>query len=192
MTEPWWKRAIHFAFRRSQHYRAGLHDPANPSALDAIHQRRTELERLSDADLRGTSPANRTEVFAKAAVACERILGQRPYDVQIQGALAMADGQIAEMQTGEGKTLAAVMAVAWHAHSGDPVHVLTANDYLAQRDAKWMGPIYEFLGYSVGFITQALSPDERRKAYDCDITYATANEVGFDFLRDQLRARPPN
>jgi preprotein translocase subunit SecA len=190
MTEPWWKRAIHFAHRRSQHYRAGLHDPANPSAIDAIHQRRAELERLSDADLRSTNPANRTEVFAKAAATCERILGQRPYDVQLQGALAMADGHIAEMQTGEGKTLAAVMAVAWHAHSGDPVHVLTANDYLAKRDATWMGAIYEFLGYSVGFVTQGMPPDHRRRAYDCDITYATASEVGFDFLRDQLARSP--
>src|SRR5258705_6640725 len=108
------------------------------------------------------------------------------FDVQLQGALALADGKIAEMQTGEGKTLAAVPAIVWYARMGQGVHVLTVNDYLARRDARWMGGIYEFLGLSVGCIQQGMSVEERKRAYACDITYATPNEVGFDYLRDQL------
>ena len=90
------------------------------------------------------------------------------------------------MQTGEGKTLAAVPAVVWYARSGDGVHVLTANDYLARRDADWMRGIYEWFGLSVGMIQQGMEPQARRTAYRCDVTYATANETGFDYLRDQL------
>jgi len=108
------------------------------------------------------------------------------FDVQLQGAVALAEGKIAEMQTGEGKTLAAVPAVVWFAKQGQGVHVMTANDYLARRDAQWMGPIYRFLGLSVGCIQQGVNSDERRQAYACDVTYGTANEMGFDYLRDQL------
>jgi preprotein translocase subunit SecA len=104
----------------------------------------------------------------------------------LQGALALADGKIAEMQTGEGKTLAAVPTVAWHAMQGKGVHIMTANDYLARRDANWMGPIYRFLGLSVGCIQQEMISEERKRAYACDVTYGTANEIGFDYLRDQL------
>ena len=96
------------------------------------------------------------------------------FDVQLQGALAMAKGRIAEMQTGEGKTLAAVPAVIWYAREGRGVHVMTVNDYLARRDSQWMGGIYKFLGLSVGCIQQGMSSEERRQAYACDITYATA------------------
>ncbi len=102
----------------------------------------------------------------------------------------MAQGKIAEMQTGEGKTLAAVPAVVWHARAGRGVHVMTVNDYLARRDSEWMGGIYEFLGLSVGCVQQGMSSEERRRAYACDITYATANEIGFDLLRDGLALYP--
>ena len=112
------------------------------------------------------------------------------FDVQLEGALALANGKIVEMQTGEGKTLAAVPAVVWHARSGRGVHVLTANDYLARRDAAWMGEIYQRLGLSVASIQQDMTPDARQAAYRCDVTYATANEVGFDYLRDQLALDP--
>jgi preprotein translocase subunit SecA len=194
MLADWWRdawqRALAFVRRWAAFYRADLRQPASKSSLEAIRRRRDEFEKLLMDELAGVTPNDRIDVFAKAAVASERILGLRPHDVQIQGALAMSDGKIAEMQTGEGKTLAAVMAVAWHAHSGDQVHVLTANDYLAQRDATWMGDIYRFLGHSVGFIAQSMSSDDRRRAYECDIVYATANEVGFDFLRDQLARSP--
>jgi preprotein translocase subunit SecA len=107
----------------------------------------------------------------------------------LQGALALARGRIAEMQTGEGKTLACTPAVAWLARAGQGVHVMTVNDYLARRDARWMGGIYEFLGLSVGCIQQTMGTADRRRAYACDITYATANEIGFDSLRDQIALR---
>ncbi|MGA2596651.1 MAG: accessory Sec system translocase SecA2 [Bryobacteraceae bacterium] len=144
-----------------------------------------EINRLRDtkAVLRGDSLE---ECFAAAALAAECTLGLRPFDVQIIGALAMADGKIAEMQTGEGKTLAATMAVNYLARGHGGVHVLTANDYLARRDAEWMGGLYRSLGLTVGSVHQGLTPAERRAAYACDITYLTANEAGFDYLRDGL------
>jgi len=144
-----------------------------------------EINRLRDAeaDVQGDSLE---ACFAAAALAAERVLGMRPFDVQIIGALAMADGKIAEMQTGEGKTLAATMAVNYLARGHGGVHVLTANDYLATRDAEWMGGIYRSLGLTVGSVHQGLTPAERRAAYACDITYLTANEAGFDYLRDGL------
>src|SRR5258708_21001492 len=171
-------------------FAAGLRRPAGPSKLESILRQREEFEKLTGEELRAIRPASRSEVFAKAAVASERILALRPHQVQILGALAMAEGKIAEMQTGEGKTLAAVMAVYAYSLSGGPVHVLTANDYLARRDAEWMGEIYRFLGLTAGFIAQSMPPEERRRAYACDVTYATPNELGFDFLRDQLALRP--
>jgi len=164
----------------------GLRRPPSQSALERVLEIRDRLAALADDELRQFEPGSREDAFAKAAVASERVLGLRPHDQQILGAMAMADGAIAEMQTGEGKTLAAVLAVNAYAREGGPVHVLTANDYLARRDAEWMGGIYRFLGLSAGFITHELAQDERRRAYRCDVTYATANEVGFDFLRDQL------
>ncbi len=129
-------------------------------------------------------------VFAVCIAAAERVLGLKMFDVQLEGALALTAGKIAEMQTGEGKTLAAVPAVAWFARTGAGVHVMTVNDYLARRDAEWMGGIYERLGLSVGFIQQGMGIEDRRRAYACDITYATANEIGFDVLRDGLALRP--
>jgi preprotein translocase subunit SecA len=129
------------------------------------------------------------QFMAAATVAASRILGQDMYDVQLRGALALARGSIAEMQTGEGKTLAAVPAIAWLARERTGVHVMTVNDYLARRDALWMGDIYRTLNLSVGYVQQGMSPAERRAAYACDITYSTANEIGFDVLRDRLALR---
>ncbi len=129
------------------------------------------------------------ETIAIVAVVASRVLSLNLFDVQLQGALALARGRIAEMQTGEGKTLACTPAVAWYARGGQGVHVMTVNDYLARRDARWMGGIYEFLGLSVGYIQQGQSIAERQAAYRCDITYATAAEIGFDSLRDQLALR---
>jgi preprotein translocase subunit SecA len=168
-----------------------------PSRRDAsdirrINAMRAEFARLSAADLKAAALSAGTllEVMAVTAVVAARVLGQDMFDVQLRGALALARGSIAEMQTGEGKTLAAVPAVAWYARQGAGVHVMTVNDYLARRDANWMGPIYRFLGLSVGYVQQGMSHDERHAAYACDITYATANEIGFDFLRDQLAFHP--
>ncbi len=158
--------------------------------MERIGAAREKLLEKSDAELRALKPETREEAFALAAAACEGLLGLRLHDVQILGALAMAEGKIAEMQTGEGKTLTAVLAVYEMVRSGERVHVLTANDYLARRDAEWMGPVYRFLGISVAFVTQSMSPEERREAYRADVTYATPNEVGFDFLRDQLALDP--
>src|SRR5215510_12793805 len=114
------------------------------------------------------------------------MLGLHMHDEQLQASLALADGHIVEMQTGEGKTLAAVPAVVWQARTHHGMHVLTANDYLADRDAEWMRPIYERLGLTVASIQQGMSTSDRRAAYRADVTYATANEVGFDYLRDGL------
>jgi preprotein translocase subunit SecA len=186
MPSDFWSSLLARLRRVAFFYRAGLRRPASESTLDKIRARRDQLDQLSDSELQEQRAEDQFHSFALAAVASRRVLGLTPHDVQIQGALAMADGKIVEMQTGEGKTLAAVMAVYDYARSGEPVHVLTANDYLAQRDAEWMGPVYRFLGLTVGAVTQSSSPAERRAAYACDVTYATANEIGFDFLRDQL------
>jgi preprotein translocase subunit SecA len=166
------------------------HDASDIRKINAM---RLEFDRLNDDELHAL--ARRTtsllQWFAVTAVVVSRSLGQDMFDVQLRGALALTRGSIAEMQTGEGKTLAAVPAVAWYAREGRGVHVITANDYLARRDACWMGEIYRRLGLSVAYIQQGMTPDERRRAYACDITYATANEIGFDFLRDQLAVHLP-
>jgi preprotein translocase subunit SecA len=159
--------------------------------IAAIRRRQTAMATLDDAGLRHAfaEAGGLLEATAVVAVAAERMLHQRMFDVQLWGALAMARGRIAEMQTGEGKTLACTPAVAWHAREGQGIHVMTVNDYLARRDARWMGGIYELLGLTVGCIQQTMEPGERRAAYACDITYGTANEIGFDFLRDQIALR---
>ncbi len=128
----------------------------------------------------------RIEAFALVFEASRRTLGLTPHDVQLIAGLAMSDGMVAELPTGEGKTLAAVFPAFLRALSGQGVHVLTFNDYLARRDANWMGPVFRFLGLSVGCIQEGMEKDRKREAYACDITYATAKEAGFDFLRDQL------
>jgi preprotein translocase subunit SecA len=127
------------------------------------------------------------EAFATVREAARRTLSQRHFDVQMIGGLVLHQGGIAEMKTGEGKTLVATLAVYLNALSGKGVHVVTVNDYLASRDAGWMGQIYEFLGLTVGCIVSGLDDDERRKAYHCDVTYGTNNEFGFDYLRDNLK-----
>ena len=164
----------------------GLGDRESENQLLAITRQRDELSGLNDTQLRLRPKDDLVTTFALTAVVAERQLGLRMFDVQILGALALQRGDIAEMQTGEGKTLAAVPAVVWFAMQGRGVHVLTANDYLARRDAAWMHPVYEWFGLSVGHISQDMSTAERRGAYLCDVTYATANEVGFDYLRDGL------
>ena len=126
------------------------------------------------------------QFLAIAREAAERATGLRPFDVQLQGALRMLAGDVVEMATGEGKTLAGAIAAAGYALGGRSVHVISVNDYLARRDAEWMGPFIESLGLSVGWITGDSTADERRAAYECDVTYASVNEIGFDVLRDQL------
>ncbi len=161
--------------------------------LAAINRRRSELRGVGDAELTAAARRpglGRAEAFALACEAARRALGLDVFDVQVLGGLVMAEGQIAEMQTGEGKTLAATLPVCWAALGGQPVHVLTANEYLARRDAQWMGPVYRMLGLSVGWVDQASDLAARRAAYACAVTYGSATEVGFDFLRDQQRLRP--
>ncbi len=160
------------------------------ATLAAVNERRAEWESAPDEQLRALRPSTVPERFALAAIAAERVLGQRPFDVQILGALAMHDARIAEMQTGEGKTLAAVLTVYANAIDHQGLHVWTANDYLARRDAAWMRPVYEWLGLTVGSVQQGMSSAERRHAWSCDVTYSTANEAGFDYLRDQLAVEP--
>jgi len=169
-------------------------DRESEDRLRAIAGRRQELAGLPDDRLKSAArglrrDADAIETFALAAVIAARVLGLQMFDVQILGALAMHRGQIAEMQTGEGKTLAAVPAAIWYARQGRGTHVLTANDYLARRDAAWMRGIYDWFGLSVGHISQDMPAADRRAAYRCDLTYATANEVGFDYLRDGLARR---
>ena len=129
------------------------------------------------------------EAFATVREAASRTLGQRHYDVQLLGGLILHGGNIAEMKTGEGKTLVSTLAVYLNALSGKGVHVVTVNDYLANRDSEWMGKIYKFLGLSVGCVTPSVKEDERKIAYNSDITYATNNELGFDYLRDNMKFR---
>ena len=126
------------------------------------------------------------EVFAVAREASLRTLGLRPFDVQLIGGMVLHDGNIAEMRTGEGKTLVAILPAYLNAISGQGVHIVTVNDYLAQRDADWMHPIYEFLDLTVGISKSGQTQEEKREAYAADITYATNNELGFDYLRDNL------
>ncbi|HZC19566.1 MAG TPA: preprotein translocase subunit SecA, partial [Rubrobacteraceae bacterium] len=129
------------------------------------------------------------EAFAVVREASRRTLGMRPFDVQVMGGIVLHEGKIAEMKTGEGKTLAATMPVYLNALSGKGVHVVTVNDYLARRDAAWMGAIYEFLGLSVGLIQDYMAFEERKIAYSADITYGTNAQFGFDYLRDNIATR---
>src|SRR4051812_7093051 len=159
-----------------------------------------EFERLSDEELRARTETFKAELasgkelddilveaFATVREAAKRTLGQRHFDVQLVGGMVLHEGGIAEMKTGEGKTLVATLPVYLNALAGKGVHVVTVNDYLARRDADWMGQIYKFLGMTVGVIVHGLDDDERKAAYDCDITYGTNNEYGFDYLRDNMK-----
>jgi len=125
-------------------------------------------------------------VFAACREAARRTIGLRPFDVQLLGGIVLHQGKIAEMTTGEGKTLVATLPVCLNAFTGKSVHVITVNDYLAKRDCEWMGPVYRFLGLSVGVIQNDMKPEERKKAYACDVVYGTNNEFGFDYLRDNM------
>src|SRR5688500_5585687 len=148
------------------------------------HQTMLFRQRLADgAKLDDLLP----EAFATVREAARRTLGQRHYDVQLIGGIALHRGEIAEMKTGEGKTLVATLAVYLNALPGKGVHVVRVNDYLARRDAERMGQIYQFLGMSVGVIVPNMIDESRREAYNCDITYATNNELGFDYLRDNMK-----
>ena len=129
------------------------------------------------------------EAFAAVREAADRVLGMRPYRVQVLGGIVLHQGRIAEMKTGEGKTLVATMPAYLNALRGNGVHIVTVNDYLARRDSEWMGKVHRFLGLSVGLIVHDLEPQERRAAYACDITYGTNNELGFDYLRDNMVIR---
>ncbi len=167
--------------------------------LAQIDERESSLKQQSDGQLKGLSRELMTraragvsrdellvEAFALVREASQRTVGMRHFDVQMLGGIALHQGKLIEMQTGEGKTLVAVLPAYLNALSGRGVHVLTFNDYLARRDARWMGPIYEFLGLTVGFVQESMTPADRRHAYGCDVTYATAKEAGFDFLRDHI------
>ncbi|PZF98989.1 accessory Sec system translocase SecA2 [Micromonospora deserti] len=157
--------------------------------LPAIEARAEALSALDDAELTeaaGTA-VGYEEICAVGREAARRGLDQRPYDVQLLGAMALLSGKVAEMATGEGKTLTAAIAAYGHVRMGNgPVHVLTVNDYLARRDARWMEPVYTLLGLTVGWVNEASTPQQRRDAYACDVTYVSVSEAGFDYLRDQL------
>lgn len=152
---------------------------------EALRERSRQLKERQDADDSAPSDS-RLVAFALAREAAHRTLGMRPYVEQLVAGLAMAEGNVVEMQTGEGKTLAAVLPAAYHALSGRGVHVLTFNDYLAERDALWMGPVYAALDLTVGFVRDGMDAATRRHAYAADVTYVTAKEAGFDHLRDML------
>ena len=170
------------------------------SRVEAINELEAEIEALSDDDLRARTEMFRQQLkdgtklddliapaFATVREAAKRTLGQRHFDVQMIGGMTLHEGKIAEMKTGEGKTLVATLAVYLNALPGSGVHVVTVNDYLAKRDAAWMGQIYEFLGLTVGVIVNELEDEERRAAYAADVTYGTNNEFGFDYLRDNMK-----
>src|SRR4249920_1586319 len=173
-----------------------------PPLIAAINKLEPEVAALSDEALRARTDAFRArvkdgtpledlipEAFATVREAAKRTLGQRHFDVQLMGGMILHEGRIAEMKTGEGKTLVATLAVYLNALSGRGVHVVTVNDYLARRDAEWMGQIYNFLGLKVGVIVHGLDDEQRKTAYDADVTYGTNNELGFDYLRDNMKYR---
>src|SRR5438876_6969733 len=170
--------------------------------VDAINALEPEIAALSDEALKARTAEFRQQLadgktlddilvpaFATVREAAKRTLGQRHFDVQLIGGIVLHEGDIAEMKTGEGKTLVATLAVYLNALSGRGVHVLTVNDYLARRDAEWMGQIYNFLGLKVGVIVHGLDDEQRKTAYDADVTYGTNNELGFDYLRDNMKYR---
>src|SRR6266567_1978880 len=161
-----------------------------------------EVQDLSDAELKSHADDLRVrvgngeelddvlpEAFALVREAAQRTLGQRHFDVQLMGGVVLHRGSIAEMKTGEGKTLVATLPVYLNALTGNGVHVVTVNDYLAKRDSEWMGRMYKFLGLSVGCIVHGLDDAQRQQAYLCDVTYGTNNELGFDYLRDNMKFR---
>ena len=174
-------------------------------SMEAVNALEPEVEKLSDEELRAKTDEFRErlaagetlddimhEAFAVVREASRRTLGMRPFDVQVMGGIVLHEGKIPEMKTGEGKTLAATMPVYLNALEGKGVHVVTVNDYLAKRDAQWMGEIYEFLGLTVGLIQDYMGSEERRVAYAADITYGTNSQFGFDYLRDNIATSVEN
>jgi len=168
--------------------------------VDAINALEADLEPLSDEQLKAKTDEFRKELedgktlddllvpaFAVVREASKRALGMRPFDVQLIGGMILNEGKISEMRTGEGKTLAATLAVYLNALSGKGVHVVTVNDYLATRDSEWMGALYGFLGLTTGVIINDMDDEDRQAAYNSDITYGTNNEFGFDYLRDNMK-----
>ncbi len=168
--------------------------------VDRINSLEAEVSGLADEALRSKTVEFRKrvgdgetlddllpEAFAVVRETSKRVLGMRHFDVQLIGGIVLHSGKIAEMKTGEGKTLVATLPVYLNALSGNGVHVVTVNDYLARRDAQWMGPVYQYLGLSVGVIVHGLSDEERQRAYAADVTYGTNNEFGFDYLRDNMK-----
>ena len=167
--------------------------------VDDIEARAAAFKAMDDSELRAKTEEFKAryaggedlesllpEAFAAVREACERVLGMRPFRVQLIGGIVLHQGRIAEMKTGEGKTLVAVLPAYLNAIAGKGVHIVTVNDYLAKRDSEWMGKVYRFMGLSVGLIVHGLTADERRAAYAADITYGTNNEMGFDYLRDNM------
>lgn len=172
------------------------------ATVEQVNALEPEVEKLSDDELRARTDWLRErlskgetlkdilpDAFATVREAAKRVRGERHYDVQLMGGMVLTLGKIAEMKTGEGKTLVSTLPVYLNAIEGKGVHVVTVNDYLARRDAEWMGQVYGFLGLSVGVIMHGMTDDQRRSAYACDITYATNNELGFDYLRDNMKFR---
>src|SRR3977135_176254 len=172
------------------------------SRVDDINALEPEIAALSDEALKARTVEFRKQLaegntlegllvpaFATVREAARRVLGQRHFDVQLIGGMVLHEGAIAEMKTGEGKTLVATLAVYLNALAGKGVHVVTVNDYLARRDSEWMGQIYNFLGMTTGVIVHGLDDAERKNSYACDITYGTNNEYGFDYLRDNMKYR---
>ncbi|MDD5255914.1 MAG: preprotein translocase subunit SecA, partial [Candidatus Omnitrophica bacterium] len=158
----------------------GLADIAIPEEKERLREKiKTARNRIFDEVL--------PEAFAVVREASRRTIGLRHFDVQLAGGVVLHEGRIAEMATGEGKTLVATLPAYLNALLGKGVHVVTVNDYLARRDRDWMGPVYEFLGLTVGVIQHDISDEERRAGYACDITYGTNNEFGFDYLRDNMK-----
>ncbi len=168
-------------------------------SVEKISSLESDIEQLDDVALQGKTVEFRQrfsdgetlddllpEAFSVVREAGKRALGMRHFDVQMIGGMVLNQGKIAEMRTGEGKTLVATLSVYLNALEGEGVHVITVNDYLAQRDSAWMSQLYSFLGMTTGVIISGLAPDERRAAYACDITYGTNNEFGFDYLRDNM------
>ena len=169
------------------------------SQVNKINSLEEHMKSLSDSDLSSMTDKLKErlkenesvesvlpEAFAVVREASQRTLGLRHYDVQLIGGMVLNEGSISEMGTGEGKTLVATLPAYLNAITGKRVHIVTVNDYLASRDAEWMGKVFSFLGLTVGTSVSGMSGEEKQKAYSCDITYATNNELGFDYLRDNM------
>ena len=167
--------------------------------VDQIEELRPAMQALSDSELRDKTKEFKerlaggatlddilVEAYATVREAARRVLNMEHYRVQLIGGIILHQGRIAEMKTGEGKTLVSTLPAYLNALEGKGVHIVTVNDYLAHRDAEWMGKVHEFLGLTVGVVLNSMKSDERRAAYACDITYVTNNELGFDYLRDNM------